>query len=459
MVSPPLQSDIVLTDFADLGITPEVSDDALSQPNHVRMEAPRPLPQYDLILSSNHYTHRTVANKVFDSEIRKKYPRSQKLNVDEILDDLHEALKPHLGDHVPRPTMWVVTDKVESVEDWKADTLCTYLVGNIGSQETVYDVYQASDKYFIEKEHGKGNGRSVEKEKKKREKRARNEIDISPVLNADLVVTTEKRVPFDAVFSTRLQQGANWAKGSRSRLICFKGFQVDIRRIREWRHLVQLYPSCDRDIDSQHRQQLEGLFTTLVHHCFGMMENRFSKTNALRGTAGSVSHGSSETNPQSPIRNAVTSPGNFYSMPGYGWDDTTASTLTDESSPREALGDDDAEGSTEALNAGSFVSGNGHSKTNSTSITSSLADADDGDFLAELLAGTDAADTFAALEADSPVPDLPNNGIFDERDGPSQSIWGGFQSNPQACDFGRGSSSGDSGFGCYGCGNWRCWDW
>lgn len=105
----------------------------------------RPIPQYDLLLSSQHPTDRTIANAVYDSEIRPKLGRTLNLNVEAMLVMLHKALRKHLGESVPKPTVWVGVDKVKSEGDWKPNTMTTFAVGKVGNQKKHYTVYQASE--------------------------------------------------------------------------------------------------------------------------------------------------------------------------------------------------------------------------------------------------------------------------------------------------------------------------
>jgi len=48
--------------------------------------------------------------------------------VEEILDDMHEALKPHLGENVPRPTMWIGAIKWSQWKIGRSTLLKTFAI-------------------------------------------------------------------------------------------------------------------------------------------------------------------------------------------------------------------------------------------------------------------------------------------------------------------------------------------
>ena len=123
-----------------------------------------PFPQYDVLLSAPHHTHRTVANAILDSEIRPRYRRSLLVNVDEMMTDLQRALQRHLGDNVPKPKLWLPSTKVVEEGDVIPGSASQFSFGKVGrAQNKIYTVYQASHRYFIEKDHIPGKGRTAKR--------------------------------------------------------------------------------------------------------------------------------------------------------------------------------------------------------------------------------------------------------------------------------------------------------
>jgi len=227
---------------------------------------PPPLPQHDVLLST-HFVYRTLANEVYDNEVRPEIPRSMNLNIEAIKDRLRNKLKKHLGDKVPRPNFWISAEKAtENLDSCIPGTEHLFSVGKIGCQTKHLILYIASDSWVLN-EHRKGNGRSNRKKKRSKtgeEDEERGQVEFTNVENC---------VAFWR------GQGEKWASDSDSlKHICLGGFKEDLRKIREWQAAAQLaYNDTDTNPVhfDKHMKQLQKRFNQLVEGCYHDMVERF----------------------------------------------------------------------------------------------------------------------------------------------------------------------------------------
>lgn len=197
-----------------------------------------------------------------------------------MLANLHRAIKKHLGESVPEPTIWVGTDKVKSEEDWKDGTLRTFAIGNIGKQTKHYTVYKASHT-FIREENRAGNGLGWKKPKKPKRKVTSESATVSEgTESATDKKVTELRVetmrfegPFSTVAAKATQKGKEWAVDN-VKEACYKGFLEDLRKIKEWRAALPIYPDSDAIHQEIHVKQHEECFVKLINEWYDSMLER-----------------------------------------------------------------------------------------------------------------------------------------------------------------------------------------
>ena len=241
------------------------------------------IPQHDVLLSC-HYSHRTLANQVYDRvvcpertlkldlKIVKKEIRDALLNTNEFLHANGD------GVDVPEPKFWIPAAHVEKEgRRWKGKpgTRRTVIVGKCKNQMAVYE---ASDVYVIKENHGNSN-RGKEQGKKRR----KTEDNQEPYLTIDDWSTETESLEDDFCFigvslqdavERSVANAVKWASDDYIKRICVAGFQEDIRKIREWHLTKELYTGLHEEIQAEHNRQLERRLIDMVEGCYRDMVNR-----------------------------------------------------------------------------------------------------------------------------------------------------------------------------------------
>jgi len=145
-------------------------------------------------------------------------------------------------------------------------------------------------------------------------------------------VTTSQQFQgsLEDVANAAFRKGREWATEA-NKLLCFTGFLEDLRKIKEWRAAVCLYPDCHPSHRAYHQRQLEEFFIKSVNECYLLMLDRArylagfphggsppggpdmphgsnGANSSGSGSSGNHSHGSGGTNPQNGHGGSDTNP-------------------------------------------------------------------------------------------------------------------------------------------------------
>lgn len=248
----------------EAGTAQPVETAALLAPPKKNTPTSTPFPQWDVLLAG-HPAHHTAAN---DALKIISPTRTRKITVDKLKEEIHKKLK-RLNPNIPQPTFWIPADKMQhtvtanvtklAAEDaWKVKSseLVAFTVG-VGNETRYF--FEASDVFVIHE--NESNGRRSQKRK----------AEDQPLVP----VTTSRQFPgsLEEVASAAVRKGQEWATDANKKL-CFTGFLEDLRKIKEWRAAVCLYPDCHPSHRAQHQRQLEELFVKLVNDCYLLMLDR-----------------------------------------------------------------------------------------------------------------------------------------------------------------------------------------